>query len=274
MGDALDASRSNDGVNLQGRRNVIHQAAGMDMSGRKVLITGGNSGVGAALVDLLSGLGAHVVTCGRRPALSGSAHPNVQYVTIDLADRGAGRRLVEEAVRLLGGLDTVINNAAIQELTQYVPTPAEIDPTTDAEISINLRAPVDITAHALPHLLASDSPVVVFVTSGLAVFPKQSAPLYCATKSALRTFAMALRDQLDRQTTRVHVVDAVLPLVATPMTAGRADDQRKMSAGDVALRIVQGIERGHPTVYIGKARLLPWLVRIAPSIGRRALRNG
>lgn len=250
----------------------------MELRNARILVTGGTTGVGAALVSSLHQAGAIVVTCGRDPqrcVTLRSRHPGVRVVEIDLADMGAARRLVDEAVAILGGLDVVINNAAVQVHESFAPAPADgIDERIEAEIAVNLVAPIEITAAAMPALIASPAAALVYVTSGLAVFPKKTAPVYCATKSALRTFATAVRYQLHEGAPNVTVIDAVLPLVDTPMTAGRGSTGEKISPEVVAAKIVDAIVRSRPTVYIGKARVLPWLVRLAPSIGRRALRDG
>ena len=250
----------------------------MKLRNARVLVTGGTTGVGAALVSLLLQAGSIVVTCGRdrdRCATLRSLHPGVHVVEIDLAKAGTARQLVEEAIGILGGLDVVINNAAIQVHEQFAPKPADgIDGRIETEIALNLSAPIEITAAAMPALVGSKAAALVYVTSGLAVFPKKTAPVYCATKSALRTFAAAVRYQMSDDAAHVSVIDAVLPMVDTPMTAGRGSASAKMSPQAVAQKIVDAIVRSRTTVYIGKARLLPWLVRLAPSVGRRVLRDG
>ena len=250
----------------------------MELHSARILVTGGTSGVGAALISSLHDAGAILVTCGRdrdRCDTLRRRHPGVRVVEIDLASQGAPRRLVEEAVVILGGLDVVINNAAVQVHEWFFPAPTDgIDGRIEVEIAVNLVAPIEITAAAMPVLAASKAAALVFVTSGLAVFPKKTAPVYCATKSALRTFSTALRYQSSDDAAHVTIIDAVLPLVDTPMTAGRGSADGKASPEAVAEQIVDAIVRSRSTVYIGKARLLPWLARLAPSIGRRALRNG
>jgi uncharacterized oxidoreductase len=100
----------------------------------------------------------------------------------------------------------------------------------------------------------------VNVTSGLAYAPKRGAAVYASSKAGLSMFSRALRLQLIGSP--VRVVDVVLPLVDTPMTAGRG--RRKMSADEAARALVAGVENGRDTVCIGAARVLPWLARWAP----------
>jgi len=277
MDGSLMARKRDDGVNLQADRTAVRHADGMELHGARTLVTGGTTGVGASLVRLLVELGAQVVTCGsdagRCDALR-AQYPGITVVVTDLATPGSGRRLVDEAAASLGGLDIVINNAAVQIIEQFTPPQIDgIDQRIVDESAVNLRAPIEIIAASLPWLAESGLGSLVFVTSGLAVFPKKSAPVYCATKSALRTFATTIRYQTEEFAPNVQVIDVVLPLVDTPMTAGRGSDSSKMSSDAVAARIIDAIRGTRRTVHVGKARLLPWFQRPAPSIGRRILRG-
>lgn len=249
----------------------------MELFDARVLVSGGTSGIGAALVQSLTAAGARVVTCGRdadRCTALAARHPDVTVLRSDLSEVGAPRRVVKDAAAALGGLDVVVNNAAVQVHDSYVAPSPGIDLRIAQELAVNLRAPLEITAAALPLLSRSDRGALVFVTSGLAVFPKKTAPVYCATKAALRTFATAVRYQVADEAPGVRVIDVVLPLVDTPMTAGRSDDAGKQSPDDVAARIVRVLSGSRQTVRIGKARILPVFERLAPSVGRRILRNG
>src|SRR5918999_1436385 len=80
----------------------------------------------------------------------------------------------------------------------------------------------------------------VNVTSGLAIAPRASGPIYCATKAGLRSFTMALRAQLAK--TRIHVLEVLPPVVETRMTEGNR--HRKMPASECARQIVAAMERG------------------------------
>ena len=269
--------RTRHGVNLQATSLFLGQDVPMDLRDSRVLVSGGTSGVGLALVELLVARGARVVTCGRDQARCSDIRArfaDVHVIETDLSERGRSWDLVEESARHLGGLDVVICNAAVQVMENYVQIDrASFEGTVVPEIAANFSAPVEITAAAMPWLTQSTDAIVVYVTSGLAVFPKKTAPVYCATKSALRTFAAAVRYQVEDGAPHVKILDAVLPLVDTPMTAGRGNASEKMTPESVARRILSAIESPRPVTFIGKARLVPWLTRLAPSVGRRALRN-
>jgi uncharacterized oxidoreductase len=249
----------------------------MNFEQSRILVTGGTSGIGRELVAQLVGLGCRVVTCGKdahRCARLREEFPEVLVIDGDLGQLGVPSEIVRQAVDYLGGLDMVVNNAGVQFIEDYLSGDfREIAERGRRQIEVNVTAPLELATVSLPYLAESELPRLVFVTSGLALFPKKSAPVYCATKSALRTFVMSLRYQLEDGGSPIKVIDAVLPLVDTPMTAGRGRESEKMSPVDVAATIITALQVPRPVVWIGKAKLLPWLTRLAPTIGRRALRN-
>ena len=237
------------------------------MSGFAV-VTGGSSGIGLEIVRSLAADGLQVFTCGSRekppPALA--ALSGVEYVCCDLA-RAQGRAALVEAVgRRTQRLDWLFNNAGIQH-------ECEIGPALDAaaverEIAINLTAPTLLSAALVPALEAAGG-CIVNLSSGLALAPKASAPVYCATKAALSSLSQTLRYQLEPR--GVRVVDVLTPLVATPMTEGRHDGA--MAPEEFCRRMRGAIAKGRDEVYVGKARLLRLLLRIAPGRARRIMRD-
>jgi len=265
-------------VNLQEIDQWPRQDVEMNLEDCRVLVTGGTSGVGRELVRQLAKKGAHVVTCGRdetRCQQVRSDHPKVVVENIDLAIAGNGHRLVETAVTAMGGLDVLINNAGIQIAEDYsAGYTDQLMANVVNQLAINVSSSVETALSALSSLAESQTPRIILVSSGLGIFPKKTAPTYCASKSAIQSFARSLRYQVEEFAPQIKVIDVVLPLVDTPMTAGRGKPSDKVSPEVVAKRIIDSIESPRPIVYVGKARLLPLFVRIAPSIGARILRNG
>ena len=139
------------------------------------------------------------------------------------------------------------------------------------ELAVNLEAPVALTAALLPVLASQPQAAVVNITTGLALAPKKSAPVYCAAKAGLHNFTRALRYQTEAAAPHIRVQEIVPPLVDTRMTAGRGSG--KLSPEAVADAVVRAIESGRAETCIGKIRLLKWLLRLAPSAAYRILRN-
>lgn len=233
-----------------------------------VVLTGATSGIGQHLLHRLLAAGHHVVAVSRR-ASTLDPHPALETLDCDLAEPDQVRAVMSEVVARHPRIDLLINNAALQ---YGVPlTAPDFDPEAMiAEVQINLVAPA-LLAHGLMGALerAGLGAAIVNVSSGLACFPKRDTALYCATKAGLHSFSQSLRYQLEG--TDIHVIEAVLPLVATPMTEGRGTG--KIGADDAARAILDGIVRGRAEIHVGKARLLPILARVAPSFARRILKG-
>lgn len=111
--------------------------------------------------------------------------------------------------------------------------------------------------------------MIVNVGSALACYPKTTSAIYSATKAGLRMFSDALRVQYED--TSVSVVDVVLPIVDTPMTAGRG--RGKISAAAAATAIVRALEPGKARIHVGKAKLLRLLQFMAPPVAAAIIRK-
>ena len=233
-----------------------------------VVLTGGTSGIGQALLARLTDDG-HTVVVLARHATALAPGPRLIAIDIDLADAAAVRETGRRLAADYPDTSVLINNAALQYGRPL--TDPDFDPARmAAEVAINLTAPALLTHALLPPLRASGRrAAIVNVSSGLAVFPKQATALYCATKAALSNFTRSLRYQLEAD--GVLVSEVVLPLVDTPMTAGRGTG--KISADAAAAAILAGITARRDIIYVGKARLLPILARLAPGIGHPVLRG-
>ncbi|GII96083.1 SDR family oxidoreductase [Sinosporangium siamense] len=249
----------------------------MELTGATVLVTGGARGIGREMTRLLVGLGAHVVAVGRAPgplaALRLEYGDRVSTEAVDLSDPDAVDAFGDELPGRHPGLSVVINNAGVQNLCDFLTADArDSRPALRRELAVNLDAVISLSTGLLPHLSSHSSAAIVNITSGLAIVPKASAPVYCAAKSAVRTFTRSLRYQCEDGAPHIRVIDAVLPLVDTEMTRGRG--QGKISPAQAAQAVIDGIRRDRAEIYIGKARLLPFLMRLSPTLGYRALRNG
>ncbi|MFE0698717.1 SDR family oxidoreductase [Streptomyces sp. NPDC058872] len=245
--------------------------SGTDRTGIAV-ITGGTAGVGLALARRLAERGERVVVCGRdRDRLAAAdALPGIEAVRCDLSVESEVVSLTEQ-LRTRGGIRLLVNNAAVQfEYRLTAHDPADLLRTMDTEIGTNLAGPVKLTALALPLVLPGG--LIVNVTSALALSPKRSAPLYCATKAALRSYTTALRHQLAEDERGIRVTEAVLPLVDTAMTAGRGSG--KISPERAAAELLRGMDRARPVIRVGKVRALTVLHRLSPALVARLLRDG
>ncbi|WP_028456191.1 SDR family NAD(P)-dependent oxidoreductase [Chitinilyticum litopenaei] len=223
---------------------------------KTVLITGGTRGIGAALVRLCLAQGHAVLATGSSAssvAAAASNLPGVAWLVCDFSDPASLPALAGQIGQR--PLDLVIHNAGVQQARSWFA--AEPEPiAVETELRINFTAPVLLTRLLFDNV-AQRNGTWVFVSSGLAIAPKQSAPVYCASKAALRSFCKSLRGQALVHGSAIRVCEAILPMVDTGMTAGRG--RGKISAAQAAAEIYRGAQAGHAEIRVGKVR---WLMRL------------
>ena len=169
---------------------------GFDVAGKRVLITGASSGIGAALAEAFAERGATVGICARRADRLAEVldeckvhSPNSAMWAADVGDLDRAEAVALEAWEALGGLDALVNNAA-------VPKRRAVDRLTPAEIEevmrINFFAPARMSLALLPRMLARDHGLIVNVASmgGRLGIPHEAA--YCASKFALTGWSEAM----------------------------------------------------------------------------------
>ena len=247
----------------------------MRVSQHKVLITGGSTGIGFALARAFRERSNEVMVCGRRVNKLTEAAvqiPGLHTVQCDVARENDLERLVDAVGEKLGGLSVLVNNAGIQFNDLYGQTkPQTLLEHVDQEIGVNLSGLIKLTALGLPLLSQAAEAAVVNVSSVLALAPKQSAPVYCATKAAVRSFTKALRYQLEDSAPSIKVFEVLPPAVDTEMT--RRMRGRKLAPERVAFAVLQGMERDREEIRVGVTSTVALLQRIHPGLAERAIRR-
>jgi uncharacterized oxidoreductase len=184
------------------------------MKGQRVLVTGGTRGIGFELVRAFSRAGAEVAFCGRSDQgpdfqLEGGSKP--MYFKADLASAEGVEELANRVREEFGRPTILVNNAGVQFNHDWTETaPSDRWGWARAEVDVNLLAPLGLTALLLEDLMAAPQAAIVNITSILAGAPKRSAPVYSATKAALRSFTMGLRYQLE-DSPHVRLVEVIPP---------------------------------------------------------------
>ncbi|HEY0404737.1 MAG TPA: SDR family oxidoreductase [Pyrinomonadaceae bacterium] len=188
----------------------------MDLSSNTVLITGGASGIGLALAERFLRAGSDVIICGRREDKLREAkekYPGMNVRVCDVGKESERVALFEWAMSEFPSLNVLVNNAGIQRRLQLTHT--EEWEQTGHEIAINFEAPVRLSMLFIPRLLRQQRPAIINVTSGLAFSPLARVPIYCATKAALRSFTLSMRQQLAE--TLIKVIEIIPPAVNTDL---------------------------------------------------------
>jgi uncharacterized oxidoreductase len=190
----------------------------MKLSENTVVVTGGASGIGLALVQRFVGRGNEVIVCGRREsklAELNESYPQVHTMVVDVADPAAREKMFREVIDSFPDVNVLVNNAGIQRSVDL--TTEEDWGATRQEIAINLEAPIHLSRLFGRHLCSKSSAAIVNVTSGLSFVPLANVPVYCATKAALHSFTQSLRWQL--RNTSVEVIEVIPPAVDTDLQA-------------------------------------------------------
>ena len=199
----------------------------MKLKGNTILITGGGSGIGKGLALAFHELGNKVIIAGRDTKKLNStidAHPGMEALSLDIANTEDTQRFAAEVSERYPALNVLINNAGIMKLENL--READFSDAV-ATVQTNLLGPICLTTSLLPHLLRQPSATIINVSSGLAFVPLMSHPTYSATKAALHSFSISLREQLAG--TSVSVVELPPPYVQTELTGEhQAVDPRAM----------------------------------------------
>lgn len=236
---------------------------------RVALVTGAGRGIGRAIALALREQGWQVVALGRPSAHFEAlcAQAGIEALHAELSDARAAQAAAEAFRQRHGALHLLVNNAAIQQALVLDET-ARCEQIA-LEIATNLVAPAVLSAALLPTLRAGGG-WIVNIGSVLALAPKTSAPLYCASKAGLLSLSQGLRLQL--RGSGVRVMDVVPPLVDTDMAAGRGG-ARKIPPEAVAQALLSGLAAGRERVDVGPARAFRWLHRLVPPLAARLMAN-
>ena len=241
----------------------------MNVSNNKVLITGGSSGIGLALASKFKSLNNYVIVTGRDQSKLDTVAEEYKVDTYrcDLADPNGVKELIKAVYEQHPDINVVINNAGLQY--NYDFTESVSFDKIEYEVEVNFNVVAKLSSAFLPMLLGHKESALVNVSSGLALNPKKSAPVYCATKAGVHMFTKAIRYQMEG--TNVKVFEILPPLVDTPMTEGRGKD--KMTPAAVAEEFIRGFEKNRFEMNIGKVKLLKIIQRISPAFADSILKN-
>ena len=195
----------------------------MKISGNTILITGGGSGIGAALARRFHDAGNVVIIAGRRQvALDAAAEgrPNIHTMALDVESAEGVADFAARVLASFPALNVLINNAGIMRFEAL--NHARDLSDAEATITTNLLGPIRLTNALIDHLVAQPDSAIVNVTSGLAFVPLVDTPTYNATKAAIHSYTIAMRDALAG---KVEVIELAPPAVQTGLTPGQESRQ-------------------------------------------------
>ena len=192
----------------------------MKLQGNTILITGGGSGIGEAIAHRFHDQGNVVIIAGRRldalqKAIEGRA--NMHAMQIDVESPAGIEDFAKRLIAEHPGVNILINNAGIMRFEAIDKARDLAD--AEATIVTNLLGPIRVTNALVDHLAAQNDAAIVNVTSGLAFVPLPTTPTYNATKAAMHSYTIALREALRG---KVEVIELAPPAVQTDLTPGQS----------------------------------------------------
>jgi NAD(P)-dependent dehydrogenase (short-subunit alcohol dehydrogenase family) len=209
-------------------------------------VTGGSSGIGAAVVRALAAEGANVAIGASKHADQAKAaatqlagrDQKIVVVEADLLNRSATDNAAEEVLNRLGGLDIFVHCAGI-DVTQTAPAHDTPDETWDRMISLHLTAAFRLSKKLVPALLKGTSPSVTFVGSVAGLVAWEGDVAYNVAKAGLHHLARCIAADYAKQGLRAN---AIAPgVIDTPLTRSYASG---MEGGELAgMKVLAGL---HP----------------------------
>lgn len=210
------------------------------LTGKRALITGGDSGIGRAAAIAFAREGADVAICYHPDeqsdadsviALIEAEGRTAVALPADIRDEHAARKVVDDALRQLGGLEVLVLNAGRQQAQDSI---ADITSEAfDATMKTNIYAPFWMAQQALPHLQKGASIIVTASVNSYA--PSKDLLDYAMTKAADKAFAQALAKQLAPKGIRVNAVAPGPFWTALQVSGGQPKEALKDFGADTPL---------------------------------------
>ncbi|MBT1622847.1 SDR family oxidoreductase [Curtobacterium flaccumfaciens pv. oortii] len=243
-----DATGSTGGTGSTGSTGSGRTGSAGSHDGVRAIVTGGASGIGAAIAAALQDRGATVAVLDLQP----STVEGLLSVPCDVSEDASVRTAVATAVEHLGGLDVLVNNAGIG-------AQGSVEDNDDDEwrrvYEVNVLGAVRLSRAALPHLRASGNASIVNTCSIAATAGLPQRALYSATKGAIAALTRAMAADHIREGIRVNAVNpgtADTPWVARLLsTAGDpAAERAALEARQPHGRLVQAEEVAEAVAYL------------------------
>ncbi|MEZ4231272.1 MAG: SDR family oxidoreductase [Polyangiaceae bacterium] len=209
-----------------------------EFAGRRVLVTGGSQGAGAAMIERFAAAGGETIAVARNPPETPHA---THFIRADLVDP-AGVRSVVEAAQALGGVDVLVHNLG----GSHAPSggfQALDDASWHQELSLNLLAAVRLDRGLVPGMLERRQGVVLHVSSIQRRLPlPESTTAYAAAKAALSAYSKALSKELGPQGVRVNsIAPGWIRTSAADRLVSRIAQAARIDEAGARQRIMEGL---------------------------------
>lgn len=177
---------------------------GQTLQGKRVFVTGGSGGIGAAIISRFCAAGAQVVATHRRsPAPEEFIKMGCQFIHLDVRDSEAVTDVINKAAVGMGGLDVLVNCAG---LTRDSPLFAMSDEDFDIVLRTNLYSCFYTSRAVLPWMVKQKKGSIVNVSSVAGFRGVSGQSNYCASKAGVIALTSALSEEMGRKGIRVNAV--------------------------------------------------------------------
>jgi short-subunit dehydrogenase len=262
------------------------------LTGKVIWITGASSGIGEALTYALAKRGNRLILSARRTEelervknnCAGTDPKDIHILPLDLGEINQLKERTEEAIRVFGHIDVLINNGGISQRSLAKDTSLEVDRRL---MEVDYFGTIALTKYLIPHFIQQQAGHYVVVTSvtGKVGTPYRSG--YSAAKHALHGFFDALRAELWKESKSIYVTIAGPGWIRTNVsinaltgdgTPNRTMDPTTARGIDpkvLAGKMIKAIERKKNEVFIAgtKETLALYLKRFFPGLLSKIIRN-
>jgi len=245
----------------------------MNIQNKKVLVTGGGSGIGFSIAKAFADKGNQVILFGRtedRLKAAVAQLSNASYVVGDVTSEKVVLELVKQVKENYDGIDILVNNAGTARL-QPLDASVNIYDTAKFEIEINYLSVLRLTELLLPTLKARKEAAIINIQSIVSYVPNAFIATYSATKAALHSYSQSLRLTLEKSAPNVKVFEVFPPFVDTDLTKGF--EANKLTPAEVADDIIRSVESDSYAVRNGITKDLYQLFRQSPEEALISLNN-
>lgn len=234
------------------------------MQGKRILVSGGTRGMGAAAAELLAQLGGRVIVAARSlPDDAGQ-----RCVVADAASPDGARAIADAVTRELGGIDVIVHCVGAS-FAKPGGALALSDADWDAALATNLLSAVRIDRELLPRMVRQGSGSIVHVSSAQWKRPSPLSPAYGPAKAALVSYSKMLATEFAPHGIRVNIVTP--GFIATSLAEQRIEQIRQSIGGTREQAVVDlitaigGVPLGRPGDPAEVARLIAFLASDAAS---------
>jgi len=241
--------------------------AAIDLTGKRILVTGASRGIGAAIAKSLGEAGAHVIAHygtfaeGAKEALQGVPDNRKTFVSADLSIPGAGREIWQKAIAAVGSIDVLVNNAGVNIETAFEGDDAQWDRGWQETFQVNVFEAANVVKEAVNHFLTRGGGIVISLSSwsGQKGSALPTLPAYAASKAAVKALTQTVASSYAKQGIYAYIISpGIVKTRMADLAAVVRGGEEKMKAALAMGELVPPSEVGELAVFLasGKCRHL------------------